>query len=251
MKYHVREVALILCLGLAPVLGLAAGPASADPGSESDIPPGNHQWAVYAANAQYCVPAGPEQTARDDAYSQSRRLFRYAQGCTGGDDEQDAAHHCIWQALMVKRASAQFAIEFGNAHEADGGDQGSPSSSMDQANNVIGRRAGEETAKQSDDATYSQYAELVKNRTLTVIRGPFGSIRHATDIPSEDGSIMFNAFAYESFAKCATEQRAMIDSQTYRSAGGYGKVSVDSAAGPSIFVPRGAPVGGYMIATVR
>ncbi|MFD8098386.1 DUF6973 domain-containing protein [Nocardia fluminea] len=245
------QIGLLIACGIAlAVSGGAVGPVYANP-SDTDIPPGNHQWAACAANAQYCVQGGPVYSARDDAYTMSRQLFPYKFGFTGGDDEQDAARHCIWQALMVKRTSEKFATDVGNAHEADGGDQRSPSSQMDQHNNAIGRSVGVETANQSDETTYSRCAALVRDRTLTVINTtpmPFGSIWYATEIPSPDGSFTMDAFAYDTQAKCFTAQRTMMDSQRYRSVGACGEVTPeDPTWGPSVFLQRGAPVGSYMI----
>ncbi|MCD2146895.1 DUF6973 domain-containing protein [Gordonia paraffinivorans] len=113
------------------------------------LSPGPSQDVVCAANPIDCTRSA---SARDDSYTAANREFplktkQNPNGkFSGVDDENDAMRHCTWQALVTKRSNSGFAEAIGDAHEADSGGAGTPSSKMDLGNNVTGRRIGESSA---------------------------------------------------------------------------------------------------------
>jgi RHS repeat-associated protein len=67
-------------------------------------------------------------------------------GGKGDDDWINAVKHCIWSCEMTRRESANFAKDFGTAHECNQDNsqmQGTPSSNMDLHNNFVGRFLGQ------------------------------------------------------------------------------------------------------------
>lgn len=59
----------------------------------------------------------------------------------------------MWSALMTKRANAEFAKDFGDAHEYGSSDNTPAQRDMDLHNNEWGRHAGGETEEASDGKT--------------------------------------------------------------------------------------------------
>ncbi|WP_327112572.1 hypothetical protein OHB12_29115 [Nocardia sp. NBC_01730] len=89
------------------------------------------------------------QNPRDCNNSRERRDMDIAQAesvnAFPGDPEstrQDAARHCIWQALTTESASADFAKRMADAHERDKPSPLRGSKEMDEWNNHTGRELG-------------------------------------------------------------------------------------------------------------
>ncbi|WP_063006252.1 DUF6973 domain-containing protein [Nocardia salmonicida] len=246
MNNYIQRITATGVIAFAAVLSVwAIGPAAAAPDSPVDIPPGNHQWAACSLFAPFCAPGGPAYTAREDAYAQSHRLHPFDHGYTGSNDEQDAARHCIWQALLVKRGSVEFAAALGAAHEVDGNDDvTSPASRMDQKNNTVGRQIGLDTRHQPDTTTYSRCADQVHNGTLTVIDGYFGSIWHDLNF-LQVGSTVVEAYAFETSEKCSGVARRLWEPRLIDVSGCAPINEGDGLA------RRGAPVGSYFFTINR
>ncbi|MET8777628.1 hypothetical protein ABZV58_21710 [Nocardia sp. NPDC004654] len=97
---------------------------------------------------------------RDLAWEESAKAFP-------GDAEstrQDAARHCIWQALMTESTDADFAKRMADAHEKDQPSRLHGSKQMDEWNNHTGRELGErlEGNRQAIIDTCIRYAQDAK-----------------------------------------------------------------------------------------
>ncbi|MEV0030586.1 hypothetical protein [Nocardia sp. NPDC050793] len=97
---------------------------------------------------------------RDIAWTESAKAFP-------GDAEstrQDAARHCIWQALMTESTDADFAKRMADAHEKDQPSKLHGSKQMDEWNNHTGRELGErlEGNRQAIIDTCIRYAQDAK-----------------------------------------------------------------------------------------
>lgn len=82
---------------------------------------------------------------------------------TAHNDIRDAFRHCVWDALMTKRANADFAKRFGDAYEY--GDVMWISS-----NNAHGRSVGTEGEGRSDRWAADRCEALAKDGTLQTFR---------------------------------------------------------------------------------
>lgn len=85
---------------------------------------------------------------------------------TGHNDIRDAFRHCVWNALMTKRANADFAKKFGDAHEYGDADQPVAERDMDLFNNAHGRSVGTEGEGRSDGWAADRCEALANDGTL-------------------------------------------------------------------------------------
>lgn len=68
----------------------------------------------------------------------------------GHNDKRDAHRHCVWSALMAKRANSEFARQFGFAHERGAKNQPIREFNMDVYNNSKGREVGRDGENEED-----------------------------------------------------------------------------------------------------
>lgn len=107
--------------------------------------------------------------ARDtqpDAFDWTQRRY----GRNAHNDASDAFRHCMWSALMTKRANDGFAKRFGDAHEYGDKDQPSNESYMDRHNNSWGREAGRNGEGKSETWVANVCQSYQRNGTLYWLR---------------------------------------------------------------------------------
>jgi hypothetical protein len=108
---------------------------------------------------------------KSDKDANAHTKARY--GRSGHNDISDAFRHCMWSALMTKRANAHFAELLGIAHEAANiriNKQPSRETWMDLHNNSRGRLAGQPDAKDSRLSTRCHDRQTL--RDLVWLVGP-------------------------------------------------------------------------------
>lgn len=95
----------------------------------------------------------------------------------GIDDEQDAARHFIWAALLRKDLGMDLAKDILDAHEKSPG-QKAASRAMDLANNRAGLLASDKIInenKYSDSEVIVQLQNQMKNGNLVIIKPTVGA----------------------------------------------------------------------------
>ncbi|MEQ8272553.1 MAG: hypothetical protein RMA76_40795 [Deltaproteobacteria bacterium] len=84
-------------------------------------------------------------------------------GLGGGD--ADAFRHAYWNAIMTRRAGAEFADAFATAHET-GSDTPEADQAMDLHNNAVGRRIAVANPDASDDELFDLVMQAYRNGEL-------------------------------------------------------------------------------------
>lgn len=105
-----------------------------------------------------------------DTVADSLQWAKRRYGRNGHNDVSDAFRHCMWSALMTKRANSSFAKQMGDAHEY--GDKNNPDDEefMDLHNNSWGREAGRNGENHSDTWLANVCQHYQRNNTLRWLR---------------------------------------------------------------------------------
>lgn len=128
----------------------------------SDVLEDMNMWetAVCLGHWFDCIRA---RNAWSDAVDASKRRYPHL-GCC--ENKKDAMRHCVWSALMTKRANNTFAREMGLAHEKS--DRGPRKIRFDIYNNARGRAVGRAGENKSDRWIKDTCHSMAENGTLVV-----------------------------------------------------------------------------------
>lgn len=124
--------------------------------------PGRNEAAVCFRSPIECARAVP---ARDIANNTSAFAFP---DLSGVNDRRDAYRHCLWQAETLVRASEQFALDIGVAHEKD--NPGTIEAAyMDTNNNSVGRLIGRTTPDRIVDGCLAELPPNPAGRLVVLV----------------------------------------------------------------------------------